>query len=189
MKIKGLIDECFNDYKKPAMYIAFPTCSFKCDKLNECDVCQNSALANEPDIDIPKEQIIERYRKNPITQAFVLSGLEPFDSILDLMSFVDCVRRDYQCNDDIVIYTGYTEEELQTGNYDGGTPNTLADFYKYLSGFPNIIIKFGRFVLNDQPHYDEVLGISLASHNQYAKEISNNGSKMDNKEESRTNGI
>lgn len=171
MKIKGLIDECFNDYKKPAMYIAFPTCSFKCDRLNECEVCQNSDLIKEPDIDIPKETIIERYLNNPITEAIIFSGLEPFDSILDVISFIDCFRRDYNCMDDIVIYTGYTEEELIKGAFDGGTPNTLSDFYKFICSRPNIIIKFGRYIMNDQSHYDEILGVNLASHNQYAKRV------------------
>ena len=41
-----------------------------------------------------------------------------------------------------------------------------------LKQFPNIIIKFGRFIPNQQSHYDEVLGINLASDNQYAKKIS-----------------
>jgi hypothetical protein len=37
--------------------------------------------------------------------------------------------------------------------------------------FKNIIIKFGRFVPNKPHHIDEVLGIELASDNQYAKRI------------------
>ena len=101
MQIKGIMDECFSDYKKAAMYIAFPNCSFKCDQLNRCSVCQNSKLAHEPDIDITKEEIIARYLKNPITKAVILSGLEPFDSILDLIAFVDAFRK--ESDDDIVI--------------------------------------------------------------------------------------
>ena len=52
MKIKGLIDEDWVNYKKPSMYIAFPRCSFKCDKECGRQVCQNSALANEKNIEI-----------------------------------------------------------------------------------------------------------------------------------------
>ena len=37
---------------------------------------------------------------------------------------------------------------------------------------PNIIIKFGRFVPMQQPHFDPILGVNLASDNQYAKQIS-----------------
>ena len=172
MIVKGIIDEDFVNYRKPSMYIAFPRCTFKCDKYNQCEICQNSSLAKEKDIEITKEALIERYLANPITQAIVLSGLEPFDSVLDLISFISCVRNDYKCNDDIVIYTGYTEKELTSGHYDGGTPEVLTNFYQFICGFPNIIIKFGRFVMSDTPHFDEVLGVSLASNNQYAKEVS-----------------
>ena len=178
MLIKGIIDECFNDYKKPAMYIAFPHCSFKCDILNKCKICQNSQLALEPDIEMKKEKIIERYLNNPITSAIIFSGLEPFDSVLDIISFISCLRDHYECNDDVVIYTGYTEEELTEGRYNGTeSNNTLANFYQYICQFPNIIIKFGRFIMNDTPHYDEVLGIELSSHNQYARRVNKNDSQ------------
>ena len=176
MIIKGIIDECFNDYKKPAMYIAFPYCSFKCDVLNGCEICQNSKLATEREYDIKKEKIIERYLNNPITSAIIFSGFEPFDSVLDVIAFITCLRYDYNCNDDVVIYTGYTEEELSTGSYgkDGKHDLVLAGFYSYLRQFPNIIVKFGRFIMNDTPHYDEVLGVTLSSHNQYARRINKN---------------
>lgn len=159
MKIKGITDECFSDYKKPSMFIAFPTCTFKCDEENGCALCQNSALANEPDIDIDKEEIIERYLANPITKAIVCGGLEPFDSPLDLLPFIDCFRRDYKCDDPLIIYTGYTEEELMQKDYW-----SLLKRYK-------VIIKFGRFRPNEESHYDNILGIDLISPNQYAKEI------------------
>lgn len=173
MEVKGIIDEDFVNYKKPSMYIAFPNCSFKCDLFNQCKICQNSSLAQEPTINIDKNELIERYLANPITEAFVLSGLEPFDSILDLLAFVNAVRNDYNCHDDIVIYTGYTEEELLNGRYDGDSPELLREYYSYLChSFDSIIIKFGRFIMNDTPHKDEVLGVELASRNQYAREVS-----------------
>ena len=84
MKVKGLIDECFSDYKKPAMYIATPYCSFKCDKDNGCAVCQNSELAHKPTYDIPTRYLVNRYLENPITKAIIFSGLEPFDSMDDV---------------------------------------------------------------------------------------------------------
>ena len=42
---------------------------------------------------------------------------------------------------------------------------------QYLRAYRNIIVKFGRFVPNQQSHYDETLGVYLASDNQYAKRI------------------
>ena len=97
--------------------------------------------------------------ENPLTHAFVFGGLEPFDSFEDLKALLECIRNKYNCQDDIVIYTGYTEDELH-------------DYYSYISHhFNNIIIKFGRFVPNQEKHYDIILGVELASPNQYAKRI------------------
>lgn len=174
MKIKGITDECFTDYKLPVMYIAFGQCSFKCDIENGCALCQNSALTKEPDIYISKEYLIERYLNNPITKGIVLAGLEPFDSILDLVSFIECFRVKYECKDPIIIYTGYTEEELENGQYAinyGKHPNAiLAENWDYIKSL-GVIVKFGRFKPGEEKHYDEVLGISLISGNQYAKEF------------------
>lgn len=164
IKIKGIQDEVFNDYKKTAMQIVFPYCDFKCDRENGCQMCQNSQLAHEPIIELWVKDIVERYLNNPITKAVVLGGLEPFDTPTELVKFVGEFRG--YSKDDIVIYTGYTEEEIE----DGSLP--LQVTYGILCSYPNIYIKFGRFRPNQEPHYDEVLGIKLASDNQYGKKVS-----------------
>lgn len=171
MNIKGLIDECFSDYKKPAMYIATSRCSFKCDKENGCQICQNSELAYLKPWTISSRELIKRYLKNPITKAIVFSGLEPFDTPEELYEFVKMLREEYQCQDDIVIYTGYTEYEL-TIDDAGRTENAS---YNWLKHYPNIYIKFGRYIPNQEPHYDPVLGVKLASDNQYGKKVSYEG--------------
>ena len=167
MKLKGLVDEDIVNYHKTSMYLIFPFCSFKCD--HECGqkVCQNSSLAEHSIIEISPEEICERYLNNPITNAIVCAGLEPFDSRFDLLTLIDCLRRKYECDDDFVIYTGYTEEELN--NKDNNEINFL---YENLKNYKNIIIKFGRFIPNQDSHHDEVLGVELASNNQYAKKVS-----------------
>ena len=110
MIIKQLVDEDFVNYKKRAMFIGFPSCTFKCEK--ECGVrcCQNSALVQSSNIDVSIDVLIERYMNNPITHAVVCGGLEPMDSWDDLQCFILNFR--YYSGHDIVIYTGYTEEEL-----------------------------------------------------------------------------
>ena len=157
MLIKGIIDEDFINYKKPCMVIEFPYCSFKCDKECGKQVCQNGALANSPNINIERMDLINRYLKNDITQSIVMQGLEPFDSWDDLISFIFLFR--CYSDDDIVIYTGYNLSELE-------------EKVELLSYFDNIIIKFGRYIPNKQSHYDNVLGVNLASDNQYAIKIS-----------------
>ena len=162
MLIKGLKDEDFVNYKKPSMFIIMPFCSFKCDKENSCNLCQNSHLAQESTLNISIRDLIKRYLDNHITKAIVFGGLEPFDTPEELDRFIKILRWGYHCDDDIVIYTGYTEEELKDRTV-----------YKIISSYNNIIVKFGRFRPNQMPHYDEVLGVNLASDNQYAKKVSN----------------
>lgn len=154
MKIKGLITEDFVNYKKASMTIIFPYCTFKCGK----DYCQNSSLAKAPIIEISVDDLINKYINNPITEAVVMQGLEPFDSWNDLKEFVQKLR-EYN-NDDIVIYTGYNKDEV-------------SKYIEELSVYPNIIIKFGRYIPNQDGHYDDVLGVHLASNNQYAERINN----------------
>ena len=154
MKIKGLISEDFVNYKKPAMTIMFPHCNgFKCG----AEYCQNSPLSKAEDIEMDIPNIVIRYLNNPITESVVMQGLEPFDSWNDLIKLVDCLRR--STNDDIVIYTGNNKEEII---------NKVC----LLSNYKNIIIKYGRYITNQEKHYDEVLGVYLASSNQYAERIS-----------------
>ncbi len=157
MKVKGITDECFSDYKMPAFYIAFPKCSFKCDKDCGRAVCQNSRLAHSSDIEVSMEELVKRYVNNPITKAVVCGGLEPFDTTADLIGLIKTFRQ--KTNDPIVVYTGYTETEI----YD-----IIVILQKM---FTNIIIKFGRFVPGCESHYDEILGVQLASPNQYAIKI------------------
>lgn len=158
MKIKGIIDYDTINYKLPCLTIEFPYCNFKCDKLNGCAVCQNSALAREPDIEIYGEEIWNLYNSNPLTKAFCFQGLEPFDSYMDLIELIKFIRIDKQCNDPIVIYTGYEKGE-----------DIVVEMS--LHHYSNIIVKWGRFILGDEPHYDEVLGVNLASNNQYGEKI------------------
>ena len=158
MIIKEIKDEDFINYKKPSMFIGFPTCSWKCEK--ECGVrcCQNGALASMKNFDISVRDISDRYLSNLITSAVVCGGLEPLDSFGDLQELILSIRES-GCLDDIVIYTGYNPQEID---------NKISILKKY----KNIIIKFGRFIPNQNPHFDEVLGVNLASDNQYAVKIS-----------------
>ena len=59
-----------------------------------------------------------------------------------------------------MIYSGYYRDEIPKERIDA--------IIKYV---PNVIVKWGRFVPNQEPHYDEVLGIYLRSDNQYAEKL------------------
>lgn len=155
--VKNIVDEDFLQYKKPSMFVGFSRCNFKCGHT----LCQNSALAKGEDIYINSAEICERYCRNDITKAIVLGGLDPFDTpeqCLELCMIFRCYSQD-----DIVIYTGYTEEELDN---DKGI---LGECYCRICDIGNVIIKYGRYIPNQTPHYDPVLGVNLVSDNQYAK--------------------
>ena len=159
MIVKEIRDEDFTSYKKPTMVIGFPTCSFKCCKEGNLPIetCQNCELAKSKNIEISAKKLVDRYLSNPITSAVVCGGLEPMDSFEDLIEFISQLRQ-YN-KDDVVVYTGFYKKEIQ-------------DKIEQLKQFPNIIIKFGRFMPNQQPHYDTVLGVKLASDNQHGERIS-----------------
>lgn len=156
MLLKALIDEDFVNYKITSMFIGCHSCTFKCDKLSDKQVCQNGMLANQPNIEVSTESLVDRYLSNPLSKAVVFGGLEPFDDIDNVIGFIRLLREKGN-NDDIVIYTGYTEDEIDFDN---------------LKKIPNIIIKFGRFIPNMKSHVDPILGVELMSDNQYAKQIS-----------------
>ena len=175
MKILNIIDEDIVNYKKISMYIAFSKCSFKCNIDCGKNICQNFDLRDSKLITVDKDYIINRYLSNPITHAIVIGGLEPFDSYFDLVPFIYSLRNKYNCSDDVVIYTGYTEDELEGKTlYDyknACNQDILIQSYNELKSLGNIVVKFGRYKEGDDPHYDEVLGVNLASDNQYAKII------------------
>ena len=155
MRVLDILDVDCANYKKTAMFLITPKCTFKCNKDANCEVCQNQSLMASPAIDFPNDKLILRYHANELTHAVVIGGLEPFDTFEDVMSFIDDFRSDNE--DDIVIYTGYKEEEV-------------ADKMALLRsrGYDNIIIKFGRFIPDETSHFDKLLGVNLASSNQYA---------------------
>lgn len=159
MITKGIVFEDFVNYKVPCMTIEMPYCNFKCDRECGKPVCQNGPLAHSPNVNYSIDKIIQSYIENPITRAVVFQGLEPFDSIEDLREFIFKFRLLYSINDDIVIYTGYNKDEIEK-------------YVIQLTHFSNIVIKFGRYVPDCESHYDEVLGVKLASPNQYAERIS-----------------
>lgn len=141
---------------KASMFIGCIYCDWKC--CNElsisASICQNWDLDKHPIIELKDEDIIRRYLNNPLTSAIVFGGLEPFMQWGELEQFLECLRNDFNCDDDVVIYTGYTEKEI------GAKRNA---FLRYR----NIVVKYGRFIPNKPSRYDDILGVTLISDNQY----------------------
>ena len=151
LKLRQVIIEDFVNYKKPSIFLAFPYCNqFKCGK----NICQNSELVKSPIMEFDYDDIIKWYNENPITKAYVFGGLEPLDSFTEMYTLIKRMREEDR-KSDIVIYTGYERTELD-------------EYVKFLSLYPNIIIKCGRYIPNRKSVFDEILGVTLASDNQYA---------------------
>lgn len=161
MKVKNIVYEDFVQYYKPSLFIGVTSCTWKCLKeLNlPLDTCQNCTLAKQPTIEINTHKLIQSYIHNQITSAIVFGGLEPMDSFDEVLNFIHILRTTYNNLDDVVIYTGYYEDEIQ-------------EQLVTLSQYRNIIVKFGRYNPNLESRYDNVLQVTLASNNQYAVKIS-----------------
>lgn len=161
MRLKTIIEEDFVNYREASFFIGCISCGGKCAKEGGFDisVCQNDSWRSASVLDMSDRGLIERYLRNDITKAIVFGLLEPFEQFTDLLNFIGMLRDEYKCPDPVVIYTGYEKDEL-------------VKQLEILKQYRNIIVKFGRFRLGDTPHYDPVLGVSLASDNQYAEWIS-----------------
>lgn len=158
MLIKFLVDEDVVNYKKTSMFIGFPYCTFKCGKEN----CQNYSLKEIKNIEIDQDKLIHRYMQNPLTSAVIFGGLEPFDSWEDLQNFIMNFR--YHSPDDIIIYSGYEKEEIAD------------EIHKWLATYAQdgpIIVKYGRYLPNQNSIFNEDLGVVLSSDNQYTINYAN----------------
>ena len=161
MKLRGVVSEDFSNYSKPSLFLISTTCDWKCCAEHGLDasVCQNASLVSQPIVDYSNSEIYNAFADNDITKAVVVGGLEPFIQFQELLDLIAEFRFRHNEECDFVIYTGYYQNEIQ-------------DSIDILSCIENIVIKFGRYIPNSEPKYDEVLGVTLASDNQFARRIS-----------------
>ena len=160
MRYRKIVTEDFTNYKVPSMFIGCIDCDYKCCTEGgfSPSVCCNDVWHKTDVFSDSNREIIKEYLRNPITHAIVFGLLEPMLQFDEIISFIKTLRVDYKCDDDVVIYTGYREDEVK-------------EQIDELSEYGNIVVKFGRFVPGHQKHLDETLGVYLASPNQYAKRI------------------
>lgn len=160
MKVKNIVVEDFCNYKQPSMFIVSAVCDFKCCKQYGFDtsICQNSSLTSTPTIEVDDEDIFNMFISNNITKSVVIGGLEPFLQFNEVLRLIDLFRRrGEQC--DFIIYTGYYPNEIQSQIDE-------------LARYTGIIIKFGRYIPNTPSIFDPLLGINLASDNQFSVRVS-----------------
>lgn len=160
IKLKGIVAEDFINYKKPSLFLATHKCDFKCclEQNLPISTCQNSELGLAKTIEIEIDKLVDFYIENSITKAIVVGGMEPMISFEEVFELLKKIRNK-GIDDDFVIYTGYYPEEM-------------VEEVQMLKQYKNVYIKFGRYIPNSQARYDEILGVTLASSNQYCKKIS-----------------
>lgn len=147
------VTEVFQDYKKPALMVCTAHCDFKCCKDAGYDVCHNMKVAKQRGVFLPFARLLNMVNKSTLTDAVLFGGLEPFLQADELVQCIEYLRA-HGMTKDIVIYTGYDRSEL-----DQKTLLRLS--------CSQVIVKFGRYVPNSSPVFDPILGIILASDNQY----------------------
>lgn len=156
MRVKGIVVEDFTNYKLPSLFISTCYCDFKCCKEAgvSVDICQNAPLARAATKEVDNETILRAFVDNPITKAVVVGGMEPMLQIEELEELLKTFREAGQrC--DFVIYTGYEYDEIKVP-------------LSRLLPYHPIVVKFGRYMPNRPTRHDDILGVTLASDNQYA---------------------
>jgi len=152
MRLKQIIDESFGDFKQCSMLLVADKCTFK------CEGCQNKHLMLLETQEFPDEEILERFLNNPISEAIVIGGLEPFEQLSEVVHFISKAT-EMKLSVPIVVYTGFDME----------------DYDLYWSGFEPaaksydgpVIVKFGRYIQGSKPYFNKDLGVTLISDNQY----------------------
>jgi len=157
MRVKNIVWEDFVNYRKPCMFVCTCFCDWKCCREQGMDICmcQNSPAYGSPIVDVPDEEIVSRYLSNPITSSVVFGGFETLNDAQFPEVMALCRKLREHVQDTIVVYTGYNPDEVRE----------KVDALRELG---NVVVKFGRFVPGQPHHLDEVLGVELASPNQYA---------------------
>ena len=157
IRVKDVV-EVFQDYKKSALLFSCCFCDWKCCKEAgiPISVCQNQSICSQRTITLSFESVL-RMVNNSITDAIIFGGLEPFEQIDEVVRCIEYLRFNF-VSKPVIIYTGFYPEEINE--------NTLDRL-----SLSHVILKCGRYIPNLPPVYDEVLGITLASNNQYGVQL------------------
>ena len=153
------IREVVGDWSCNAALIATAFCDWKCElegTLTKC-ACQNSHLARLPNYDLTYADIIDIYSKYDTVSALIFAGLEPLLQLTDVLGLIEVFREDF--SDPVIIYTGYNKDEI-------------FEALESLSEYSDIYMKFGRYIAGHKPHRDPLVGVELASDNQYFEKLS-----------------
>ena len=109
-------------------------------------------------IEVPKIKI------DPLTKKAL--SVEPEAGDINRIEIVDNMLQVEYVNPSLVLET--IEIPLEEVEKSEDPAKYVQDKIKELIQYKNIIIKFGRYIPNKDKRFDEVLGVWLASDNQFA---------------------
>lgn len=157
IRLKDVV-EVFQDYKKSALLLCCVSCDWKCCReagiSNE--VCQNHRIASQREVTIPFDSVLNKVSRS-FTDAIIFGGLEPLLQIEEVCGLIEYLR-EHNVKKDILIYTGYYLEEIDK--------SVIERLKKH-----HVIFKCGRYIPNRPQKFDKILGITLASDNQYGVQL------------------
>lgn len=151
----GVLDyaEVFQDYKDSAILFSAIDCDWKCCREYGQSICQNQKMHGQREVILPFSRVLETIC-NSYTDAVIFGGLEPMLQADELVQCIEYLRQQGMSRP-IIIYTGYYPHEINTD-----TLIRLANCH--------VIMKFGRYDPSYEPKFDDILGITLASGNQFS---------------------
>ena len=131
LKIAGIIRESIVDGVGLRFVVFTQGCPHRCEG---CHNPQTHDLNGGYDVSV--ERILEEFYKNPLLKGITISGGEPFLQAKALIPLLKEIKK----SKDVVIYTGYTIEKLQSMS------DTVID---ELLSYCDILID-GRFILAEK---------------------------------------
>lgn len=150
IKVRSLVDEDTGHYKETSFFIETSLAPLSLDEGFNFSMKVARLLS---------WNLISHYMDNPLMTAIVFKGDEPFQQYEGIFHFIKLLREDRFCMDTVVIYSDLSRADIH-------------EEVERLKIFPNIIVKFEPHIREYPPYFDNLLGATLSSDNQYALKIS-----------------
>lgn len=168
MKLFDVKTDDITDYKETSLLLCFPHCSGKCTGCHSQHLITKYQEHPEEIKNYPLISICKLYNQLDTHSAIVMAGLEPLDSLEDVLSVIQCITAICDKHTTFVIYTGYNKQEY-TQKFEKKIVDTLINFNDIYSKLNDLVVKVGRYDKTDSSdsgYFNYTLGVKLATSNQ-----------------------
>lgn len=146
IRFKSLEHEVIGDAPFIGARLSSIGCSINCNK------CQNQWMKELPTKQLGVHSLVKVVEANPYNQGIILGGLEWTDQPEELVAILEAFSATTL---QVMLYTGYTEEECY---------QIRPEIFSY-----NIWVKFGQYIHTAEDSNNVQNGVKLASKNQFIK--------------------